>query len=115
MARPASTSLAYALGGVMALAVAAAVPLSVIAHRPGAFAIVVFVLPFAAVGMLVARRPPGNAIRWILIALALGSAIGSLAGFYALRAYHVDHHGMPLSRLAVALAPLAWLSILVLL
>jgi hypothetical protein len=115
MARPASTSLAYVLGGVMVLAVAAAVPLAAIAHRPGAFAIVVFVLPFAAVGVLVARRQPGNAIGWILIALALGSAIGSLAGFYALRAYHVDHDGLPLSRLAVALAPLAWISILLLL
>jgi hypothetical protein len=65
--------------------------------------------------VLVARRQPGNAIGWILIALALGSAIGSLEGVYAVRAYHVDHHGLPLSRLAVALAPLAWLSILLLL
>src|SRR5262249_1437992 len=35
-------------------------------------------------------------------------------GFYALWAYQVDH-GLPLSRFAVALAPLAWISILLLL
>jgi hypothetical protein len=103
------------VGGVTALVFAAGGPLAVFAHRPGKFLIVVFVIPFAAVGVLVARRQPRNAIGWILIALALGSAIGSEAGFYAIRAYSVDHHGLPLSRLAAAVAPLAWISILLLL
>src|SRR5215469_6719400 len=115
MTRPASTSTALVVGGVTALVFAAGIPLAAIAHRPGKFLIVVFVVPFAAVGVLVARRQPRNAIGWILIALAAGSAVGSEAGFYAIRAYSVDHHGVPLSRLAAALAPLAWISILLLL
>jgi hypothetical protein len=115
MTRRASTPPALVIGGATALLFAAGVPLAALTHRPGKFLIVAFVVPFAAVGVLVARRQPRNAIGWILIALALGSAIGSEAGFYAIRAYSVDHHGLPLSRLAAALAPLAWISILLLL
>jgi hypothetical protein len=115
MARPASKSLALVLACAITLVVAAGVPLSVLAHTSGNFGIVLLVVPFAVVGVLVARRQPQNAIGWILIALTLCSAIGSDVGFYALRAYRVDHYGLPLSRLAVALAPLAWIPILTLL
>jgi hypothetical protein len=115
MARPASTSLALVLGGAIGLVLVAGVPLALLAHTPGNVALLAVEIPFAAVGVLVARRQPRNAIGWIMIALALAAAAGFDGGLYALRAYRVDRHGLPLSRLAVALAPLAWIPILVLL
>jgi hypothetical protein len=115
MTRRVSASLPLPLGGVTVFVLAAGVPLAVLAHTPGQIAFLVLMVLFAAVGVLVARRQPGNAIGWILIALALCSAVGLAGGFYALRAYQIDHVALPLSRLAVALAPLSWLSIFALL
>jgi hypothetical protein len=103
------------LGGIFALLVIAAVPLGLIAHRPGSPIILALNVLFVAIGVLVARRQPDNAIGWILIALALGSTVGFDSGLWGVRAYRVDHHGLLLSRLGVALAPLAWASILLLL
>ena len=71
-------------------------------------------IPFAAVGALVASRQPRNPIGWILLAIAVTATYGADAGFYAVRAYHIDHHGLPLSRLAVFLTQ-GWVSMLVLL
>ena len=115
MTRRVSASLPLPLGGATVLVLVAGVPLALLARRSGDVAVLVLLVPFAAVGVLVARRQPGNAIGWLLIALALASAISLDGGFYALRAYHIDHGGLPLSRLGVALAPLSWVSILLLL
>jgi hypothetical protein len=113
MTRPASGSLA--LGTAAALVVAAVVPLAFFAHTPGNVAFLALEIPFAAVGVIIVRRQRRNAIGWVMVALALGSAVGTDGGLYGLRAYHLDRHGLPLSRLAVALAPLAWVSVLTLL
>ncbi len=72
------------------------------------------VAPFAAVGVVVARRVPGNPIGWIMIALALSLMLSTDIGFYAVRAYRVDHHSLPLSRVAVFLA-VGWIWMIVLL
>jgi hypothetical protein len=72
----------------------AAFPLGLSAHRPGSPIILGLNVLFVAVGVLVARRQPRNAIGWILIALALGSTLGHDGGVWALRAYQVDHHGL---------------------
>ena len=74
----------------------------------------VAVLPFLVVGVVVARRQPRNAIGWLLIALALTVSLGSLGGAYAVLAYRDGHHGLPLARLAVVLAP-GWAGFIVLL
>ena len=71
-------------------------------------------IPFAAVGALVASREPRNPIGWLLLAIAVTASYGADAGFYAVRAYHIDHHSLPLSRLAVFLTQ-GWVSMLVLL
>jgi hypothetical protein len=55
------------------------------------------------VGVLVANRKPWNPIGWILLMLAIGVMVSADAGFYGVTAYRVDHHGLLLSRLAVAL------------
>ena len=96
--------------------IVASFPLSAFAHQLsfGAVGQLLLMIPFAAVGALVASRQPRNPIGWILIAIAVTASYGADAGFYAVRAYHIDHHGLPLSRLAVFLTQ-GWLSMLVLL
>ena len=108
--------LAVLLGAVAALLIAASIPLSAVAHQfgPGGVGYSMLMVPFAAVGALVANRQPRNPIGWLLLAIAICASGGADAGFYAVRAYHIDHHGLPLSRLAVFLTQ-GWVSMLVLL
>jgi hypothetical protein len=73
----------------------------------------VVTLPFAAVGLVVARRQPRNPIGWIFLALTFGVLVSSNAADYAVLVYRV-HDALPVGRLAVALAP-AWVPIIVLL
>ena len=95
-----------------------AVPLA-LAARPQSAAdnagVLVLFLPFAAVGLLIARRQPYNSIGWILVALALAVTVGGDASVYAVLVYRLHDHGLPFGRLAVALAPYAWIPVLALL
>jgi len=108
--------VALLLGVVAALLIAASVPLSALAHQLsfGAVGQPLLMIPFGAVGTLVASRQPRNPIGWLLLAIAVTATGGADAGFYAVRAYDIDHHGLPLSRLAVFLTQ-GWASMLVLL
>ena len=72
----------------------------------------IITLPFAAVGLLVARRRPRNSIGWILLALVFAVLVSVNAANYAVLVYRV-HDALPFGRLAVALAP-AWIPVLVL-
>jgi hypothetical protein len=114
-ARPHS-NLALWLGAAAAALIVAAFPLSAVAHQLtfGAVGQLLLMIPFAAVGALVASRQPRNPIGWLLLAIALTASYGADAGFYSVRAYHIDHHSLPLSRLAVFLTQ-GWVSMLVLL
>ncbi len=88
-------------------------PLQKLAHQscnPGNL----LMLPFAVVGAVVAIRQPRNPIGWLMLALALLFLTSTDSGLYAVRAYRVDHSGLPLSRLAVAFTQL-WVGLLVLL
>jgi hypothetical protein len=106
--------LALWLGAAAAALIAASFPLSAVAHQLGGLGQPLLMIPFAAVGALVASRQPRNPIGWLLLATAVTSAGGADSGFYAVRAYRIDHHGLPLSRLAVALTQ-GWVSMLLLL
>jgi hypothetical protein len=108
--------LALWLGAVFALLAAASVPLSALAHQLsfGGIGQGLLMIPFAVVGTLVANRQPRNPIGWILLVTALTATMGGDAGFYAVHAYRIDHHDLPLSRLAVFLTQ-GWASMLVLL
>ncbi len=108
--------LAVLLGALAALLIAASVPLSALAHQLsfGAVGQPLLMIPFAAVGTLVASRQPRNPIGWLLLAIAITATGGADAGYYAVRAYHIDHHGLPLSRFAVFFTQ-GWVSMLVLL
>jgi hypothetical protein len=111
-----SRRLALGLGLAAALLIVAVFPLSALAHQLtlGAVGQLLLMIPFAAVGALVASRQPRNPIGWILLAIAVTASYGADAGFYAVRAYGIDHHSLPLSRLAVFLTQ-GWVSMLVLL
>ena len=108
--------LALGFGAAAALLIVGSVPLSALAHQLtfGGVGQLLLMIPFAAVGALVASREPRNPIGWLLLAIAVTASYGADAGFYAVRAYRIDHHSLPLSRLAVFLTQ-GWLSMLVLL
>jgi hypothetical protein len=67
-----------------------------------------FGLSFTAVGVVVARREPGNPMGWLLLGVALAIQVGSLAPAYGYLDYRVHHGRLPLGPLAVLLGQ-AWL------
>jgi hypothetical protein len=93
------------LGGAVVVLAAAAVVLSALAGRlsvnitTGA----VIVLTFAGVGLLIARRQPGNPIGWIMVVFTLVYALGGAASYYAVLFYGLGHRGLPLAALALLL------------
>jgi len=116
-ARLATPRAARALGVAMLLLTAASVPLSVIGHQftlKDVAGLPLLLLPFAAVGYLVARRQSANPIGWLLLLLALGMMLSTDAGLYAVAFYHFHHRGLPLPRLAVAMTQ-SWAVLVVLL
>jgi hypothetical protein len=56
---------------------------------------------FVVVGVVVARRQPGNAVGWILIGVALFGLLAQDAKLYSVLAYRTDHGGLPLGKMAV--------------
>jgi hypothetical protein len=92
-------------GAVMALA-AAAVVLTALAGQLSAniTAGVVIVLTFAGVGLLIARRQPGNPIGWLMVVFTLVYVLGGAANYYAVLYYRLGHHGLPLAALALLLS-----------
>jgi hypothetical protein len=102
--RWATPRTALVVGILTLLTFAASVPLAKIAKTGNP---PVLVLPFAALGFVLARRQPRNPIGWIMLLLGPAFILSTDAGKYAVLAYHVDGHDLPLSRLAVVLAP-AW-------
>ena len=108
--------LALALGLLMLLLVAAAVPLYVVSHpaAQNGLGIVVLMTPFALVGALVAWHQPRNPIGWLLLALACLFTISTDAGMYSVYAFRLGHPQLPLARTAVA-ATQAWIALILLL
>ena len=106
--RSAAPSTALALGIAWLGSSIAGVPLAAFAHQLSFSGVGIFVpiAPFALVGVVLARRVPGNPIGWILLALALVAVLSTDFGFYAIRAYRLGGNGLPLARVAVFFA--AW-------
>jgi hypothetical protein len=105
---------AAALGGLAGVSAAAVIPLSLLSHQyfNGVVPLVIGV-PGAAVGILVARRQPGNPIGWLLLVIAGCLFLATDGADYALLAYHLGHH-LPLGPLALVLDEL-WIPGLLLL
>ena len=65
---------------------------------------VVIVLTFAGVGLVIARRQPGNPIGWIMVTFTLVYVLGAAASYYAVLYYRLGHRGLPLAPLALLLS-----------
>ena len=72
----------------------------------GSGPIVPVVVVYAAVGVVVARRQPGNPIGWILITFIVLFLLSDVVGAYAALYYRFGHHGLPLAPVAEILQPL---------
>jgi hypothetical protein len=63
----------------------------------------------AAVGVVVARRQPGNPIGWLLLGWAVLIPVVGVASFYSVLDYRIHHGALPLGRAAVSLQAIAFL------
>jgi hypothetical protein len=105
----ASPRTATVLGVVVLALEALSIPLLGLLHQLTILNIapvIPFVLVFAAVGVVVARRQPGNPIGWILVIFVVLIALSTDGGFYAVAAFSLGHRGLPLASVAVLLKPL---------
>ena len=98
--------MAWVLGAAVLVLAAAAVMLSALAGQLSVdiTAGVVIVLTFAGVGLVIARRQPGNPIGWMLVAFTLVYVLGAAANYYAVLYYRLGHRGLPLAALALLLS-----------
>ncbi|HWE82925.1 MAG TPA: hypothetical protein VG265_14835 [Gaiellaceae bacterium] len=74
----------------------------------------VVITPFVLVGVVVSRREPGNPIGWMILVAATAYVVCNDSGYYALAALQHGHRGLPAVRVAVALAPFGWLTLILL-
>lgn len=65
----------------------------------------VLILVYAGVGVVVARRQPGNPVGWILLAFILLFMLSADGGYYAVYAFSLGHNGLPLAAAAVLVQP----------
>jgi hypothetical protein len=100
---PSTAARLRLLGGLAVLSLAAMIPLSFLSGQVfnGAVPLVIGV-PCAAVGMLVARRQPGNPIGWLFLVIAVCLFLGTDGGDYAYLSYRLGDH-LPLGIVAVLL------------
>ena len=89
-------------GGLAALSTVALVPLSVLAHQNFDAAVALVIgIPAAAVGAVAARRLPRNPVAWLLLAIGICLLLATDGSDYALLAYRLGHHHLPLSLVAL--------------
>ena len=88
--RPAT---AWALAGLVLLLAVALIPLSLTAGQiPLATgAEIAIAVPFAAVGLVVARHRPRNLIGWLMLGLAVGFMVYADSGLYDVIGYRLGH------------------------
>jgi hypothetical protein len=93
---------------VVLLAIAV-IPLDVLARQNVLVNVAQLVLcvPMAAVGLIVARRQPGNPIGWLLLVIPVGVLLSLAAGPYAWLVYRMGYR-LPLGPAAVLLENAAW-------
>jgi hypothetical protein len=94
------------LGGLAAVSFAAMIPLSFLSGQlfSGAIPLVIGV-PCTGVGILVARRQPGNPIGWLFLVTAACLFLSTDGPDYALLAYRLGHH-LPLGPVGLVLSQL---------
>jgi hypothetical protein len=105
----ASPGTATALLVVVMLLAAAVIPLSVLARQNllANAALLAISVPMCAVGLIVARRQPGNPIGWLLMVIPAGVLLGLDAGPYAWLVYRTGYR-LPFGPAAVLLENSYW-------
>ena len=106
------SALAWALGGLILLLTAAAVPLAAPVHQLALNNVgteAATVLGYGLAGVVIARRQPRNPIGWIMLVFLVLLMTGSDAGYYAVLYYRLGRSGLPLAQVAVLLDPL-WIA-----
>jgi hypothetical protein len=106
--RLATPAVATALFAVVIALIALAIPLArATSHvsTGGDLSSVVIVLPFAFVGLVVARRQPRNGIGWILLATAFFFVVQADASSYTVLDYRLHHGHLFFGPLAVLVQP----------
>ncbi len=106
LASPATASALAALAGLLAAAV---IPLDVLARQNvlANSALLAISLPMCAVGLIVARRQPGNPIGWLLLVIPAAVLLGLDAGPYAWLVYRMGYR-LPFGPAAVLLENAYW-------
>ena len=91
------------------LLAAAVIPLDVLARQNmlANSALLAISLPMCAVGLIVARRQPGNPIGWLLLVIPAAVLLSLDAGPYALLVYRMGYR-LPFGPAAVLLANAYW-------
>jgi hypothetical protein len=89
-------------GSLAVVSTVALVPLSILANQRvnGAIALVIGI-PAAAVGAVAARRLPRNPVAWLLLAIGICLILATDSSDYALLAYRIGHHHLPLGLVAL--------------
>ena len=105
-----ATWLAWSMCLVAAAAIAGALAVDVIASSLDAFTIlgIPAILAFSVVGALVASRRPDNPIGWILCAVGLSFALGSLSGEYSTYTLITEPGSLPGGHLMAWLGTWIW-------
>jgi hypothetical protein len=105
----ASPAAASALAVLVVLLAAAVIPLNVLARQNvlANAALLAISLPMGAVGLIVARRQPGNPIGWLLLVIPAGVLLGLDAGPYAWLVYRLGYR-LPFGPAAVLLENSYW-------
>jgi len=100
---PASPAIWVAvLGALAALSMVAMLPLSLLAREFGSGIVAVVIgIPCAGVGVLVARRQPGNPLGWIFLVTAVFLFLATDGGDYAFLVYRHGYH-LPLGAVGLA-------------
>jgi len=107
--RLASPATALAVGGLLLAVLIADVPLADLARQSvnaSSGSLPVWVsAPFVVVGFVVAWRKPGNALGWVILAMAGFFAVSEDASFYLVADYRLHHGGLPLGWVALFAEP----------
>jgi hypothetical protein len=104
-----SRAACLVIGGVLLALVAAAVPLSGLAHQnlnAGGGSVPVWVsAAFAAAGWVLAFRRPANPLGWIMLGGAFFFALSEDASYYTVADYGLRHGDLPLGAVALLAQP----------
>jgi hypothetical protein len=104
--RLASPVTANVLGGFAVVVVAVVIWLGILGHQENLgqdIGNLVIFIAFGAVGVVVARAQPRNPVGWLLLGGAVGLALSSAGGDYAVLVYRLGHRTLPLGPVAVLL------------